>query len=113
MSGRCREVAGILFKKRCKLMATQTCVQCNKPTCHLHIRVISQRPLCITCARTAAQDPQMRHSMGFLHDDPYFYWYYESDHWFDDDYGDADYDLFSSGSEGSFDADIDDHWEGT
>lgn len=113
MSGRCREVAGILFKKRCQLVATQTCVQCQKPTCHIHIRVVDQRPLCITCARTTLTSTRDRRSMAHLRDDPYFFWYYESDRWFDDDYDDSDYDLFSAGGDdGDFDGDVDD-WQGT
>lgn len=109
---RCREPSGILFKKRCKLLATQSCGQCNKPTCHEHVRVISGTALCITCARTAVQDPQARRSMAHLRDDPHFYWYYQSDSWFDDGYESADYDVFSAAG-GDFDAEVEDHWEGT
>lgn len=112
MSGRCRETAGILFKKRCKLVATQSCGQCQKPTCHLHIRVMNGNPLCITCARTAVKQPGGRRSMANMQDDYYLFWYAESDSWFDDDYDDGDYDVFSSGGDGDFDADVDD-WQGT
>lgn len=48
--------------------------------------------------------------MAHLHDDPYFYWYYVSDH--SDPYDESDYSLFDS--EGSdFGATVDDQWEGT
>lgn len=113
MSERCREVAGILFKKRCKLVATQACSQCQKPTCHLHIRVFGGSPLCISCGRAHAAEPGNRQSMGHLRDDPYFYWYYESGHWFHDDYAASDYDVFSDHDGGDFGADVDDNWQGT
>ncbi|MCA9654629.1 MAG: hypothetical protein H6712_10045 [Myxococcales bacterium] len=117
MSDRCREVAGILFKRKCQLVATQTCSQCNKPTCHLHIRVLGGKPLCIACAREKTHElagsKDSRGSLGHLRDDPYFYWYYESGRWFDDGYETADFDVFSEDDGSDLGADVDDHWEGT
>ena len=108
---RCRETAGILFKKRCDLPATQNCTSCNKPICRVHVRILGPSDVCISCARSSIEsDPGRGRSWGHLQDDPYFFWYYESD--MDDPYTGADYALFDAGQE-ALGAAVEDQWEGT
>lgn len=107
---RCRETAGILFKKRCQFPATGTCATCQKPVCRVHVRSLSDAEVCITCARTTMDDPTKRRSYAHMRDDPYFYWYYHSDAV--DPYSDGDYALFDEGG-AEFGAAVDDQWEGT
>lgn len=112
---RCRETAGVLFKKQCHFPSTQKCGACNKPICRMHVRQFSEREVCIACARTELQrEPSSRGSYSHLRDDPYFYWYYSDSSWFHDPYGEEDYALFDTGvEEGDFAAGVEDQWEGT
>ncbi len=109
---RCRETAGILFKKRCQYPSTQKCGSCNKPVCRVHIRVLGpSSEVCISCARSSIEaDPSSRRSYGHLQDDPYFFWYYQAE--FFDPCGESDYGLFAEGGE-AITSDLQDHWEGT
>jgi hypothetical protein len=107
---RCRETAGILFKKRCQFPSTQACSKCNKPICRVHVRALSQGEVCIACARTMMDDPNGRRSYAHMRDDPYFYWYFHSG--YDEPYSDSDYALFDDAG-GDFGAAVDDQWEGT
>lgn len=107
---RCRETAGILFKKRCQFPSTQACAQCQKPICRVHVRLLGGAETCISCARTRLEDPKQRRSMAHLQEDPYFYWYYASD--LNDPYDESDYSLFE-GESADFGAAVDDQWEGT
>lgn len=108
---RCRETAGILFKKRCQHPATQNCASCNKPICRVHVRLLGDKELCITCARASIEDdPTGRRSYAHLHDDPYFFWYYQSE--VADPYGESDFSLFDGGG-AVFASDVEDQWEGT
>lgn len=50
--------------------------------------------------------------MAHLRDDPYFFWYYAGDAWFDDPYGAEDYALFDA-EEGDFGRDVDHEWHGS
>jgi uncharacterized membrane protein YgcG len=94
---RCREVAGVLFKHPCRAEAVTACAACRKPVCGLHSRQVGQQTYCVTCLRNQLRDPRTRGSYAYLRDDPFFYWYYNDDTWFDDPYGADDYALFDGG----------------
>ena len=107
---RCRETAGILFKKRCQFPATHACSKCNKPICMVHLRDLNVGEVCIACARAVMAETKDRRSLAHMRDDPYFYWFFDDS----DDYAydDSDYALFDQEG-GDFGAAVDDQWEGT
>ena len=111
---RCRETAGILFKRKFSAPAMGSCSQCQKPICQNHGRNYWQSVACVTCLREMIkQQPQQRQSQAHLRDDPYFYWYYVDDVWIDEPYGADDYALFDDYHDDHFGSDVHDGWEGT
>ena len=110
---RCRESAGILFKRRCVEYAVTSCSQCRKPICATHSRQYWQTIACVTCLRKHLDNPQQRASFQHMRDDPYFYWYFWHDGWVGDPYGEEDYRLFDHAGDGNFDYGTGDEWQGT
>jgi hypothetical protein len=112
---RCREEAGMLFKKKCHELATHACSQCKKPVCGTHCRAYWQTVVCVTCLRQLIkQQPQQRASYAHLHDDPYFYWYFYDDAWMGGPYDADDYALFDDHQgPDDFGADSPGGWQGT
>jgi hypothetical protein len=113
MMTRCREMAGILFKRKCEQQSVAQCAQCHKPVCNQHVKQSAAGPSCVTCVRNQLQDRSKRGNYSHLRDDPYFYWYFYDD--FDNDPYDAgDYSVFDSGSSSSdYDGSFDNSWEGS
>ncbi len=109
---RCKEIAGILFKRPCKQTAAHQCTHCGKPICESHARPSQGHQACVTCTREAMRDPSRRGTFAHLRDDPYFFWYFHQDTWFDEPYSDADYSLFETGASDFGDM-VEDHWEGS
>ena len=91
---RCRESAGVLFSHPCKQSATTTCSSCRKPICDAHARKTGDAVRCVSCVRQDLTDRHNRGSHAFLRDDPYFYWYYYDDTWYDAPYTADDSSLF-------------------
>lgn len=111
---RCRETAGILFKRKCGEAAAGACVQCKKPICYTHGRSYWQSVACVTCLRELIKtQPQQKQNQAHLRDDPYFYWYFVDDMWMHEPYGDDDYALFDDYGTNDFAHDDHGGWEGT
>lgn len=118
---RCRETAGILFNRKCHAEAVGTCSECKKPVCQTHSRNYWESVTCITCLRELikqkptekATRARQKQTKAHLRDDPFFYWYYVDDVWFNEPYGDDDFALFTDTGGGDFGGDSHDTWEGT
>lgn len=109
---RCREDAGVLFKRACKETADATCARCHKPVCLRHRREIDDEDVCVTCLRQELDTRSDRGSVAWLRDDPYFYWYHSSYHWHSSPYTSSDYALFDDASQPQ-EADLEAGWEGS
>ncbi|MCB9753562.1 MAG: hypothetical protein H6713_26770 [Myxococcales bacterium] len=109
---RCKEIAGILFKRPCKEPAAYTCTSCGKPICEAHARPGGGAQSCVSCTREAMRDPSRRGTYAHLREDPYFFWYFHEDAWFGEPYGDEDYSLFETGASDFGDM-VEDNWEGS
>jgi hypothetical protein len=110
---RCRENAGVLFKHPCKEPMVAQCTRCNKPICERHKKGKPGEPTCVDCLRQELRDRGHRGSYAYLHDDPYFYWYYSDHRWYDDPYYSDDYDLFDASRHDAYADDMDNNWEGS
>lgn len=112
---RCKETSGILFNHPCKDAATAKCTQCHRPVCERHVRRDAGRPECVSCLRNTMRDRNARGSRAFLRDDPYFYWYFHDDGWFDDPYSEQDFGVFDerAGAAVLAEEGFDGAWEGS
>ena len=113
---RCKETSGVLFSHPCKEQATGKCIRCQRPVCDRHLRTEQSRTFCVSCLRNDLRDRNARGSRAFLRDDPYFYWYFHDDGWFDDPYHEQDYSLFDAGAGAAAlagDESFDGAWEGS
>jgi hypothetical protein len=61
--------------------------------CATHVRSTTRGPTCVDCLRQVLKDRGQRGYFAHLAEDPYFFWYFDGQDWFDA-YDQYDYALF-------------------